>query len=69
MIYVLLLECDNYTYGLECKQICGNCSNRESCNHIDGICLHGCDSGLFGIMCDTGKGHQFLIIMFLNYVL
>lgn len=48
------LECPNQTYGLECKKICGNCKNKESCHHVDGSCLNGCDKGVYGEKCDIG---------------
>lgn len=41
-------------YGLECKQICGNCINKEQCHHVNGSCLNGCDNGFYGTRCDLG---------------
>ena len=42
-------------YGLECSQVCGNCSNGEQCHHVNGSCINGCDVGVFGDKCDKGK--------------
>ena len=35
--------------------MCGNCSNREPCHHVDGTCPHGCDAGMYGDKCDLGN--------------
>lgn len=48
------LECLDQTYGLECQQNCGNCENKEPCNHVNGSCLNGCDSGYYGDKCNLG---------------
>nr|XP_022307680.1 receptor-type tyrosine-protein phosphatase alpha-like [Crassostrea virginica] len=45
-------ECDNHTFGGDCSLTCGNCVNKERCNHVDGSCPNGCDSGSFGRLCD-----------------
>ena len=50
-----ITECQNNTYGLECTEICGKCMHGEQCHHVNGSCLNGCDVGVFGDKCDTGK--------------
>ena len=50
----LFTECGKNTYGVECKETCGNCSNGEPCHHVDGTCPHGCDAGMYGEKCDLG---------------
>lgn len=52
--WLLYKECDNHTFGVDCSLTCGNCANGERCNHVDGSCPYGCDSGWFGRMCDEG---------------
>lgn len=47
-------ECRVGTYGLECGNECGNCSNSEWCYHVNGSCPNGCDVGVFGDYCDQG---------------
>eukprot|EP00105_Crassostrea_gigas_P044220 XP_019928368.1 PREDICTED: protein draper-like [Crassostrea gigas] len=49
---VCVSECPDQTYGPECQQICGNCKNKESCHHVNGSCLNGCDRGVNGEKCD-----------------
>ena len=50
-------ECSDGTYGLECGNLCGNCSNGDRCNHVNGSCPNGCDAGVFGDKCDKGKNY------------
>ena len=47
--------CDVYTYGLDCKKRCGNCSGGVRCNHVTGTCPRGCDPGMHGDKCDKGN--------------
>ena len=53
-----LIECEQFTYGLECNHTCGNCSEGEQCNHVNGSCLKGCEVGVHGDKCDFGKFHN-----------
>ncbi|XP_053398611.1 uncharacterized protein LOC123556423 isoform X2 [Mercenaria mercenaria] len=41
------LGCDNYTYGINCSNHCGNCRNGVRCDIITGICPDGCDDGWY----------------------
>ena len=50
---LFLIECDNGTYGKECKASCGHCLNQEPCFHINGTCLTGCESGYLGNLCQS----------------
>ena len=54
-VHLFLVACDEGTYGQECKGICGNCLEGNSCSHTNGTCLHGCGTGYFGDLCKTGK--------------
>ena len=49
--FEMFTACDKNTYGVGCKQPCGNCSNREQCHHTDGSCSSGCDADAFGETC------------------
>ena len=47
-------DCDNGTYGLDCKGECGHCLDNMTCNKIDGSCSMGCVSGYSGKYCHSG---------------
>ena len=54
-IYIFfILACENLTYGLDCREVCGNCLNLKQCNHINGSCMEGCDPGFQGEKCVRG---------------
>ena len=46
--------CETNFYGPECSMSCGNCAGGEACNHIDGICLSGCEPGWVVGLCSQG---------------
>ncbi|XP_061165858.1 multiple epidermal growth factor-like domains protein 11 [Saccostrea echinata] len=47
-------KCSNGTFGNMCEEECsGNCLSNETCYHVDGHCLHGCQSGFQGEKCDA----------------
>ena len=50
---LFFIECDNGTYGKECKASCGHCFNQEPCYHINGTCFTGCESGYLGDLCQS----------------
>ncbi|XP_078328585.1 uncharacterized protein LOC111112273 isoform X2 [Crassostrea virginica] len=50
-------ECGENTYGAECKQSCGRCSNGEPCHHVDGSCPSGCNAGAYGVKCKQSCGN------------
>ena len=52
---MFITECAGHTYGVECKQSCGNCSGGVQCDHVTGNCPNGCDAGMYGDRCDLGK--------------
>ena len=51
---MFITECGGHTYGVGCKQSCGNCSGNVHCDHVTGRCPNGCDAGMFGDNCDQG---------------
>ena len=55
-------ECDGHTYGLECKQRCGNCSDNVQCDHVTGNCTNGCNVGVYGDKCDIGNINNFFLL-------
>ncbi|XP_061190386.1 receptor-type tyrosine-protein phosphatase T-like [Saccostrea echinata] len=50
-------RCGSQKYGLECSFSCGNCSDGETCYHVNGTCLNGCNEGVEGDKC-TNKCQQ-----------
>lgn len=50
-----VVECIHYKYGLDCSQSCGHCTENKQCNHITGLCTHGCDPGYMGSQCIQSK--------------
>lgn len=55
LVHLVHPVCSTQTYGAQCSQTCGNCSNGETCDHVNGTCLHGCNDGAQGGECKTGK--------------
>ena len=51
---MFITECAGHTYGVGCKQSCGNCSSGVQCDHVTGSCPTGCDAGMYGDRCDLG---------------
>lgn len=47
--------CDSGEYGENCSIPCGYCFESEQCNHINGTCMNGCDSGYQGVLCTESK--------------
>ncbi|XP_078327577.1 uncharacterized protein LOC111116527 isoform X2 [Crassostrea virginica] len=45
--------CKQGFFGDECSRRCGNCRNKQTCHHINGSCLNGCDEGVKGWNCTT----------------
>ena len=50
----IFAECDGGEFGQNCKESCGKCVKEEQCDHVNGTCMNGCDSGYFGTLCDKG---------------
>lgn len=74
---IIILVCDYKAYGQDCSLRCGNCSDGETCQHVNGSCLHGCDAGVSGEQCNDGnniktffkkKQQLFLTVIVLNYL-
>lgn len=49
-----MIECKGNIFGIDCKQICGNCKNGEQCYEVNGSCFNGCNEGVIGVNCDIG---------------
>ena len=62
----ILSECEEFTYGLDCNQTCGNCSKGEQCNHVNGSCLNGCGVGMYGDKCDRGKLKNLVLLQIIT---
>ena len=61
-IYFYIYACENLTYGLDCREICGNCLNLKQCNHINGSCMEGCDPGFQGEKCVRGAFNNLVFL-------
>ncbi|XP_061190941.1 multiple epidermal growth factor-like domains protein 10 [Saccostrea echinata] len=46
-------KCSKQKFGLGCSVLCGNCSNGETCHHVNGTCLSGCNEGAEGDKCQA----------------
>jgi hypothetical protein len=58
-ICFLITECDQGTFGKECKSRC-HCLNGVGCNNVNGQCPRGhCDAGWKTNTCSEGK--EFLL--------
>lgn len=56
--------CRPGNYGSGCGHLCnGYCLNNGICNHVDGVCLAGCQDGYIGKYCNICK----IIIHFFGY--
>ena len=55
MSEIVILACENGTYGYDCNNTCGHCTDKESCFHTNGTCLFGCNPGYMGELCKTGR--------------
>ena len=51
---IIISECVNNTYGLDCTETCGNCLGSMPCHHINGSCVYGCAPGFTGDKCAQG---------------
>ena len=49
------VACPLGTYDYACREICGECYQRQSCNHMNGNCADGCKEGFKGELCKMRK--------------
>lgn len=54
-ICLRLLDCNRGSYGIACREICGQCRDVNHCLHINGTCLTGCSAGYQGTLCKESK--------------
>lgn len=52
-IFFFSTACAVGTYGLECRETCGNCRDVSQCLKTNGACLGGCKDGFQGILCKS----------------
>lgn len=55
LCFIIVLECDKGSYGIECNEICGQCRDVNECSNINGTCFNGCGAGFNGDLCKTRK--------------
>lgn len=48
---MFFIACDKGSYGIECKETCGQCRETDQCSVTDGSFLTGCDAGYHGELC------------------
>ncbi|KAK3591421.1 hypothetical protein CHS0354_005348 [Potamilus streckersoni] len=46
-------ECSDGAYSEFCNLTCGRCNQSRPCDKDTGACLHGCDRGWKGLLCDA----------------
>lgn len=49
------IGCDSGTYGQNCSNSCGSCTNKEMCDKVNGICF-SCNPGWNLPFCTEGNG-------------
>ena len=52
--HLIYIECDRGKFGRGCREICGQCKGNNTCHHINGTCMEGCNPGFIGLQCDQG---------------
>lgn len=54
--FLSYLECSYGFFGTQCKELCsGHCMQNESCDHVSGTCIRGCQDGYMGEYCKNCK--------------
>lgn len=51
----LITECREFTYGKGCINLCGHCFDGEVCDHVNGTCANGCETGWTTDICNKSK--------------
>ena len=57
-----LTACNHGMYGNFCNNSCGYCHAEDTCYHVNGTCLLGCEPGYQGDLCKTRKKIIILIV-------
>lgn len=50
---IISTACNPGSYGIDCKERCGNCLDVYKCSYTNGTCLTGCIAGYQGNLCKT----------------
>ena len=50
-----LIECDDKSFGEECRKVCGYCYDNASCDHVTGECPGDCKDGWLGKFCNKSE--------------
>lgn len=51
LVVLDLTECDRGSFGKDCASSCGRCMDNETCHHVNGSCINGCETGFQGLDC------------------
>lgn len=49
------IECDDKSFGEECRKACGYCYDNASCDHVTGECPGDCKDGWLGKFCNKSE--------------
>lgn len=63
LIDFISIACERGRYGDGCKENCGQCNDVDQCSTNNGTCLTGCNVGVKGDSCKTGKCENELTIL------
>lgn len=66
--FILSEECDDQSFGEECRKQCGNCYDDTSCDHITGECPGECKDGWLGSFCNESEKNKIKKIPCVIYV-
>lgn len=54
-LFLFSEECDDQSFGEECRKECGSCYDDTSCDHITGECPGECKDGWVGNFCNKSE--------------
>lgn len=55
ILFLFSEECDDKSFGEECRKECGSCYDDTSCDHITGECPGECKDGWVGSFCNKSE--------------
>lgn len=58
--------CRSGFYGADCLLACGHCFGPDTCYHVNGSCLGGCQAGFTGDKCNTCKSHYVFYLLLIH---
>lgn len=52
---LFLLACPTGHYGVNCSDTCSPHCQADTCDHVTGVCISGCEDGYKGQLCRKRK--------------